>query len=230
MECKGKVLIVEDEWRIARFLQMELEHEGFDAQIESNGQRGWQRAAQEAFDILLLDRMLPDMDGIEICRRVREISSVPIILLTAKDTVADKVSGLDSGADDYVTKPFDIQELLARIRAALRKRQAAAAPQPPQDILSVKNLALDRRSHTVSVDDESVELTKREYDLLAYLLENKGLALTRDQILQAVWGYDYFGDTNAVDVYIRYLRAKLDDRFGQKYIHTLRGVGYAIKE
>lgn len=230
MECKGKVLIVEDEWRIARFLQLELEHEGFAAQIESNGRRGWQRAAQETFDILLLDRMLPEMDGVEICRRVREISSVPIILLTAKDAVADKICGLDSGADDYVTKPFDVQELLARIRAALRKRQAAAAPQPPKDVLTVKNLALDRPSRSVSVDGQSVELTKREYDLLAYLLENKGLVLTRDQILQAVWGYDYLGDTNAVDVYIRYLRAKLDDRFGQKYIHTVRGVGYAIKE
>lgn len=230
MNCKGKVLIVEDEWRIARFLQMELEHEGFAAQIEANGRRAWERIAQESFDILLLDRMLPEMDGIELCRRTRELSDVPIILLTAKDAVADKVCGLDSGADDYVTKPFDMQELLARIRAALRKRLSPAPQNARKSLLSVRNLQLDRQSHTVTVDGETVELTKREYDLLAYLLENKGLALTRGQILQAVWGYDFFGDTNAVDVYIRYLRSKLDDRFGQKYIHTLRGVGYAIKE
>lgn len=229
MEGKGKVFIVEDEWRIARFLQMELEHEGYAAQIETNGQRAWERIAQEAFDILLLDRMLPDLDGIEICRRVREISSVPIILLTAKDAVADKICGLDSGADDYVTKPFDIHELLARVRAALRKHRVADR-EPVQTVLSVKNLRLDRQRYTVTVDDINVELTKREYDLLAYFLVNKGIVLTRDQILQAVWGYDYFGDTNVVDVYIRYLRTKLDDRFNEKYIYTLRGVGYVVKE
>lgn len=229
MEGKGKVFIVEDEWRIARFLQMELEHEGYAAQIETNGQRAWERIAQEAFDILLLDRMLPDLDGIEICRRVREISSVPIILLTAKDAVADKICGLDSGADDYVTKPFDIHELLARVRAALRKHRGADR-EPVQTVLSVKNLRLDRQRYTVTVDDINVELTKREYDLLVYFLVNKGIVLTRDQILQAVWGYDYFGDTNVVDVYIRYLRTKLDDRFNEKYIYTLRGVGYVVKE
>ena len=164
-----------------------------------------------------------------ICRKVRELSDVPIIMLTARDEIEDKVSGLDLGADDYLTKPFAIQELLARIRAALRKH-APQKEEPAGEVLMVRNLRLYPSRYEVLVGEESVELTKKEYSLLEYLLRNKRTVLTRDQILQQVWGYDYVGDTNVVDVYIRYLRAKLDDHFGEKYIYTMRGVGYVIKD
>lgn len=224
-----KIFIVEDEHRIARYLQMELEHEGFAAESEDNGRRAFERIVQGDYALVLLDVMLPEMDGLTICRRVRELLDVPIIMLTAKDEIEDKVSGLDLGADDYLTKPFAIQELLARIRAALRKH-APAKEEPAGEVLMVKNLRLYPSRYEVLVGEESVELTKKEYSLLEYLLRNKRTVLTRDQILQQVWGYDYVGDTNVVDVYIRYLRAKLDDRFQEKYIYTMRGVGYVIKD
>ena len=224
-----RVFIVEDEPRIARFLQIELEHEGFQAEMEANGRRAFERIVQENHDIVLLDVMLPDMDGMEICRRVREVSSIPIIMLTARDEIEDKVNGLDIGADDYMTKPFAIQELLARIRAALRKH-APRDTAVGEEKLVVRNLVLYPSRYEVQVKGENVELTKKEYSLLEYLMRNKRMVLTRDQILQKVWGYDYVGDTNVVDVYIRYLRAKIDDKFQDKYIHTVRGVGYVIKE
>ena len=224
-----RVFIVEDEPRIARFLQIELEHEGFKAETEANGRRAFERIVQENHDIVLLDVMLPDMDGMEICRRVREVSSIPIIMLTARDEIEDKVNGLDIGADDYMTKPFAIQELLARIRAALRKH-APRDMAVGEEKLVVRNLVLYPSRYEVQVKGENVELTKKEYSLLEYLIRNKRMVLTRDQILQKVWGYDYVGDTNVVDVYIRYLRAKIDDKFQDKYIHTVRGVGYVIKE
>lgn len=224
-----RVFIVEDEPRIARFLQIELEHEGFRAETEANGRRAFERIVQENHDIVLLDVMLPDMDGMEICRRVREVSSIPIIMLTARDEIEDKVNGLDIGADDYMTKPFAIQELLARIRAALRKH-APRDTDSGEEKLVVRNLVLYPSRYEVQVKGENVELTKKEYSLLEYLIRNKRMVLTRDQILQKVWGYDYVGDTNVVDVYIRYLRAKIDDKFQDKYIHTVRGVGYVIKE
>lgn len=229
-----KVLIVEDERRIARFTQMELEHEGFSTAIEENGRRAYERIIQEDYDVVLLDVMLPDMDGFTICRQVRELSDVPIIMLTARDDVEDKVNGLDIGADDYLTKPYAIQELLARIRLVLRKRVPKAAPQtenvPQGEILSIKNLKVFPARYEVMVGNEIVSLTKKEYDLLEYMVRNKRTVLTRDQILSAVWGYDYAGDTNVVDVYVRYLRSKLDDKFGEKYIYTMRGVGYVVKE
>ena len=225
------VLIVEDERRIARFLQMELEHEGMSTAIEDNGRRAYERIVQENYDLVLLDVMLPDMDGFTICRKVRELSQVPIIMLTAKDDIDDKVQGLDIGADDYITKPFATPELLARMRVVLRRQEGKLEVKGCQEeILSVKNLIMYPARHEVQVDGASVELTKKEYDLLEYLLRNKRNVLTRDQILSNVWDYDYMGDTNVVDVYIRYLRQKLDDRFQEKYIHTMRGVGYAIKD
>lgn len=224
-----KIFIVEDERRIARYLQMELEHEGFQAESEDNGRRAFERIIQGDYALVLLDVMLPEMDGMTICRKVRELSDVPIIMLTARDEIEDKVSGLDLGADDYLTKPFAIQELLARIRAALRKH-APQKEEPAGEVLMVRNLRLYPSRYEVLVGEESVELTKKEYSLLEYLLRNKRTVLTRDQILQQVWGYDYVGDTNVVDVYIRYLRAKLDDHFGEKYIYTMRGVGYVIKD
>lgn len=226
-----RVLIVEDERRIARFLQMELEHEGMSTAIEDNGRRAYERIMQENYDLILLDVMLPDMDGFTICRKVRELSQVPIIMLTAKDDIEDKVQGLDIGADDYITKPFATPELLARMRVVLRRQESQREVREAQEeILSVKNLIMYPARHEVKVDATPVELTKKEYDLLEYLLRNKRTVLTRDQILSNVWDYDYMGDTNVVDVYIRYLRQKLDDRFQEKYIHTMRGVGYVIKD
>ena len=226
-----RVLIVEDERRIARFLQMELEHEGMSTAIEDNGRRAYERIIQENYDLVLLDVMLPDMDGFTICRKVRELSQVPIIMLTAKDDIDDKVQGLDIGADDYITKPFATPELLARMRVVLRRQESQReVRQAQEEILSVKNLIMYPARHEVKVDSTPVELTKKEYDLLEYLLRNKRNVLTRDQILANVWDYDYMGDTNVVDVYIRYLRQKLDDRFQEKYIHTMRGVGYVIKD
>ena len=222
-------MIVEDEKRIARFLQMELEHEGFETESEENGRRAYERIVQEQYDLVLLDIMLPDMDGLEVCRRVREISDVPIIMLTAKDDIEDKVSGLDIGADDYITKPFAIQELLARVRAAIRIHKANEMGNRDERVLAVKDLVLYPGRYEVRVKGELVELTKKEYSLLEYMLRNKPNVLTRDQILQEGWGYDYVGDTNVVDVYIRYLRAKIDERFDDKYIYTVRGVGYAGK-
>ena len=223
-----RIFIVEDERRIARFLQIELEHEGYETATEDNGQRAFERIGQEKFDLVLLDVMLPDLDGFEICRKVREFSNVPIIMLTAKDELEDKVTGLDLGADDYITKPFAIQELMARIRAALRKHTETDGPEGER--LTCKNLVLYPSRYEVTVNGEEIHLTKKEYSLLEYLLRNKRNVLTRDQILQEVWGYDYAGDTNVVDVYIRYLRAKIDERFSDKYIYTVRGVGYVIKD
>ena len=228
MEEPVRILIVEDERRIARFLQIELEHEGFETATEDNGQRAFERIGQEKFDLVLLDVMLPGLDGFEVCRKVREFSTIPIIMLTAKDELEDKVTGLDLGADDYITKPFAIQELMARIRAALRKHQESDGPEGER--LTCKNLVLYPSRYEVTVNGEEIHLTKKEYSLLEYLLRNKRNVLTRDQILQEVWGYDYAGDTNVVDVYIRYLRAKIDERFGDKYIYTVRGVGYVIKD
>lgn len=223
------ILIVEDEWKIARFLQMELEHEGFTTIIETNGRRALDRIIQETFDLILLDIMLPEMTGIEICRRVREISEIPIIMITAKSTIEDTVAGLDIGADDYLTKPFAIQELLARIRATLRKnvnkRQIA-----DEGKLIVKNLVLFPNRYEAQVGGQPVELTKKEYGLLEYLVRNKHIVLEREHILQEVWGYEYTGNTNVVDVYVRYLRSKLDEQFEEKYIHTVRGVGYVVKD
>lgn len=228
-----KVLIVEDERRIARFLQMELEHEGCVTALEENGSRACERLARESYDIVLLDVMLPGMDGFAVCRRVRSFSNVPIIMLTARDDIEDKVQGLDIGADDYITKPFATPELLARMRVALRRQAAgsqAAEREGTEEVLSLKNLSMYPARHEVMVGESAVELTKKEYDLLEYMLRNKRIVLSRDRILANVWGYDYVGDTNVVDVYIRYLRQKLDDRFSEKYIYTMRGVGYVVKE
>ena len=222
-----KIFIVEDEHRIARFLQMELEHEGFQTACESNGLRAYERIIHEDYDLVLLDIMLPDMDGLTICKNVRKISDVPIIMLTAKDEISDKVTGLDIGADDYITKPFAIQELFARIRATLRKHNKQN--ESMAKIFKYRNIIVYLDRHEVKVNNEFVELTKKEYDLLLYLLQNHDHVLSREQILQSIWGYEYMGDTNVVDVYIRYLRSKIDDNFGEKYIHTIRGIGYVVK-
>ena len=229
MADSAKILIVEDERPIARLLQLTLEREGFKTATEFNGRRAYERILQEKYDLILLDVMLPEMDGMEICKRVREVSDVPIIMLTARDEIRDKVEGLDLGANDYMTKPFAAEELLARIRGALR-RHTEKVREAEETRYVVKNMILYPERYEVTVNGEHVELTHKEYALLKYLVENKRNVLSRDQILQTVWGYDFIGDTNVVDVYISYLRSKIDDRFGEKYIHTTRGVGYAIRD
>ena len=223
-----RILLVEDEEKLARMVELELTYEGYGVEKAPDGRAGLELALSGQFDLVLLDIMLPRMSGMEVLRRLRKESQVPVIMLTARDTVVDKVSGLDSGADDYVTKPFAIEELLARIRAALRKKGGAQVPQTP--LLSAGEVILDVERHQVSVRGQPVELTKKEFDLLRCLLENKGRVLTREALLDAVWGFDFVGETNSVDVYIRFLRSKLDDAFGIKLIHTVRGVGYVIKE
>ena len=223
-----RILLVEDEEKLARMVELELRYEGYEVEKAFDGRTGLDKALSGNFDLVLLDIMLPALSGMEVLRRLRRESALPVIMLTARDTVVDKVSGLDSGADDYITKPFAIEELLARIRAALRKRTAAAPP--PANTLTVGGVVLDTDRHTVTVQGTQVELTRREFDLLHYLLENKEKVVSRESLLDHVWGYDYAGETNAVDVYIRFLRAKLEEPFGEKFIHTVRGVGYVIRE
>ena len=222
-----KVLIVEDEEQIARFVELELRHEGYATGKAADGRTGLSMAESGEYDIVLLDIMLPELNGLEVLRRLRKTSEIPVILLTARDSVMDKVSGLDLGADDYVTKPFAIEELLARIRVAMKKKGGAAKDDSGK--LTWRELTLDPAAYSVTYDNVPVELSKREFDLLALLLTNKNIVLGRDTLLQKVCGYDYVGETNVIDVYIRYLRAKIDERFGIHMIQTVRGVGYVIK-
>lgn len=225
----AKILIVEDEIKIARFLELELKHEGYEVLLAGDGRLGLEKALKGNVDLVILDIMLPGLSGIEVCRRIRLESQVPIIMLTAKDDVTDKVAGLDMGADDYMTKPFAIEELLARIRVALnRKKYTVEAAK--SDRLQIGNVILDLASHSAYYGDEELVLTKKEYELLEYLMRNKNVALTREQLLNNVWDYEYFGDTNVVDVYIRYLRQKIDEKYGVHLISTVRGVGYIIKD
>ena len=224
---KGKILIIEDEVSLARFIELELTFEGYEVSVSHDGREGYEMFERQNFDLILLDLMLPGIDGIEICKRIRKISNVPVIILTAKDDVSDKVAGLDSGASDYITKPFAIEELLARMRAALRKSQTFDVK---LNSLTFKDMVIDIDKRMVHISGEAVELTKKEYELLLYLVKNKNIVLTREQIFNNVWGYDYLGETNVVDVYIRYLRAKIDEKFGKRYIFTARGVGYYVSD
>lgn len=222
-----KILIIEDEIKIARFLELELSHEGYLVDQAHDGREGLNKALANEYDLVVLDIMLPSMNGIEVLRKIRQGLDIPIIMLTAKDEVMDKVIGLDMGADDYITKPFAIEELLARIRTALKRR---ITRNESAKVLHSNDLSLDLDKYSVTFANEPVELTKREFDLLKYLLENKNIVLTREKLLETVWGFDYLGDTNVVDVYIRYLRTKLDEKYNRKIIHTIRGVGYTIKD
>ncbi len=224
-----KVLIIEDEVKLARFVELELKYEGYNVTVIHNGREGLDKFFEEKFDMILLDLMLPGLNGIEICRRIRKTSDIPIIMLTAKDEVMDKVSGLDSGADDYLTKPFAIEELLARMRVAL-KHSRKKEDNKPKNILTLKNLTVDMDKRLVKVDSDVIELTKKEFELLVYLIQNKNIVISREQILNSVWGYTYIGETNVVDVYVRYLRSKLDEVYDEKYIYTIRGVGYFVKD
>ncbi|GAA0437553.1 two-component system response regulator YkoG [Lentibacillus halophilus] len=223
----ARILIVEDETSIARVLALELEHEGHQAVTAEAGDEGLTLAESDSWDLLLLDVMLPERSGIDILRRLRSRGdSTPVIMLTARDTVPDKVSGLDQGANDYVTKPFDMEELLARVRACLRQGDTAAAP----EVFTVADLTANVQTHQVTRADQPIELTPREFDLLICLLRNKDIVLTRDQLLHHVWGFDYAGETNIVDVYIRYLRQKIDRGYTSALIQTVRGVGYVLRE
>ena len=223
-----RILLVEDEEKLARFVELELTHEGYQVEKAFDGRTGLELAEKGGFDLLLLDIMLPGLNGLEVLRRLRkEGSSVPVIMLTARDAVMDKVTGLDMGADDYVTKPFSIEELLARIRAALRKQ---TVQKKEDSLLSCADLTVDVSRHRVTRGGKEIELTGREFSLLQFFMENKTIVLSRDQLLEKVWGYDYLGETNVVDVYVRYLRGKIDEGFEPKLLHTVRGVGYVLRD
>ncbi|MBP5356523.1 MAG: response regulator transcription factor [Clostridia bacterium] len=219
----SKILIIEDDAKISRFLSLELEHEGYKTTVEHDGREGLETALSKDFDLIVLDLMLPSLSGMEILRRLRITKDVPVIILTARDQVMDKVSGLDIGANDYMTKPFAIEELLARIRVHIKRKTE-------QSIYTWGKLVVDANTYIVKYDNHKIEVTKKEFDLLVYLLKNKGVLVSRGQILDAVWGFDFYGDTNVVDVYIRYLRIKIDEAFSVKMIQTVRGAGYIIKD
>ena len=223
-----RILLVEDEEKLARFVELELKHEGYAVDKAFDGREGLEKAEGGGYDLLLLDIMLPGLNGLEVLRRLRKAGNgMPVIMLTARDAVMDKVTGLDMGADDYVTKPFSIEELLARIRAALRKQ---SAQKQESGLLSCGGLSVDVSRHKVTRDGKDIELTGREFSLLQYFMENKTIVLTRDQLLEKVWGYEYLGETNVVDVYVRYLRGKIDDGFDCKLLQTVRGVGYVLRD
>ncbi|MCM3341702.1 response regulator transcription factor [Paenibacillus sp. MER TA 81-3] len=228
----GHILIIEDEVKIARVIKLELEYEGYTADIEHSGTEGLRKYNEQQWDLVLLDVMLPGLNGLEVLRRIRAAEDMtPVILLTARDSVPDKVSGLDMGANDYITKPFQIEELLARIRACLRTRQQLQQGNDGNEgLLEIADLALDEKSRTVTRHLVPIELTAREFDLLKFLMMHANQVLNREQILSNVWGYDFVGDTNVVDVYIRYLRKKMDYDYTPPLIHTVRGVGYVLKE
>jgi DNA-binding response OmpR family regulator len=218
-----KVLVVEDDAAISRVLQLELEHEGYEVDSARDGLEGLEKALKEP-DLVILDLMLPRMDGLEVCRRIRAKSKVPIIMLTAKDRVPYRVSGLDLGADDYLTKPFATEELLARVRARLRERA------PQSNVIRYHDVIMDRDRHEVSRAGKPIALTAKEYALLEYLLLHRNKVHTRDELFNGVWGSDFLGDSNLIDVYIRYLRGKIDEGFDEKLITTVRGVGYTIRD
>lgn len=226
-----KILIVEDEDKIARFLELELVHEGYEVVKKYDGRSGLEAALSGDFSLMILDIMLPGINGLEVLRRLRKTSELPVIMLTARDQVMDKVNGLDMGADDYMTKPFAVEELLARIRLVLRKhaseKETAAGS---GNIHQIRGLVMDEAAHTVKYHGKEISLTNKEFQLLRELMINCNVVLSRETILSSVWGYDYVGETNVVDVYVRFLRQKIDDTVGEKFILTVRGVGYVIKD
>ena len=224
---KKDILIIEDDRSIVRILELELKYEGYTFDSAYDGKEGLEKFDSNQYALILLDLMLPIVSGMEVCRKIRKHSIVPIIMLTARRDITDKVIGLDLGADDYITKPFEIEELLARIRAGLRHSQARMTE---SKLIKVSDLTIDQSTREVRKQEDSIDLTKTEYELLEYLMVNNGMVLTRDQIIEQVWGYDFEGDTNILDVYIRYIRNKIDNPYGTKLIQTIRGVGYILKE
>lgn len=226
MALAERILIIEDEQKIARVLELELQFEGYDTGVAYTGTDGLIMYREQSWDLILLDVMLPEMNGLEVLKRIRATEfETPVLLLTAKDAVSDKVEGLDLGANDYITKPFEMEELLARIRMTLRFRKKEVVDNDPYE-KTIGDVTVHTQMREVKWQGAVVDLTKREFELLLYFIEHPKQVLTREQILDAVWGYDYYGDTNVVDVYVRYLRQKLDT----KLIQTVRGVGYVLKE
>ena len=224
---KEKVLLIEDDEDIAGFIELELTHEGYDITVVTDGREGLRQAISQPWDILLLDLMLPGINGLEVCRRIRTDSQVPIIMLTAKGEVTDRVAGIDYGADDYLVKPFAIEELMARMRGLLRR---ASYTNSASAIITARDLVMNLDTREVTRSDSAIYLTPREFDLLRCFMDNKNHVLSRETLLQTVWGYDFTGETNVVDVYVRYIRSKIDDGYPAALIHTIRGVGYVLKE
>ena len=230
----AKLLVVEDEEKLARFIELELLHEGYEVKKAFDGRSALELALKEDFDLILLDVMLPGLSGLEVLRRLGHEKSTPVILLTARDAVMDKVAGLDAGAVDYITKPFAIEELLARIRVAIKYRRPAVKAEengPAQEggLLRWDRLVLDEKSRRVRFDSQEISLTNREFMMLEILLKNRDIVLSRETLLEKVCGYDYVGETNIVDVYVRHLRSKIDEVYGVKMLQTVRGVGYVIR-
>ena len=221
---KQSILIVEDEPQISRFLELELKHENYDTTVCADGRAALDAALARDFDLIVLDVMLPGLNGIEVLRRPRQEKQTPVIILTARDQVVDKVTGLDIGADDYMTKPFAIEELLARIRKHIKRAALGDA-----GVIVCGKLSLNSDARVASYDGHAVDLTKKEFDLLEYLLKNRNIVVGREKLLDAVWGFDFYGSTNVVDVYVRYLRSKIDDVYGITLIETVRGAGYVIR-
>ena len=226
----SRILIIEDEKNLSRFVELELQHEGYETEVCKNGRLGLELALDEDWDAILLDLMLPELNGLEVCRRVRQVKNTPIIMMTARDSVIDRVSGLDHGADDYIVKPFAIEELLARLRAVLRRVELENEQNGnKQTTLTYRDLTIEKENRVVRRGDEIIELTKREYELLLTLMENINVVLARDTLLKKVWGYETQIETNVVDVYIRYLRNKIDRPGEDSYIQTVRGTGYVMR-
>ncbi|MDR7071472.1 response regulator transcription factor [Fictibacillus barbaricus] len=223
-----RILLVEDEHNVAQFIRLELEYEGYSVTTAEDGEQAITFFHENEWNVILLDWMLPKLDGLEVCRRIRKTSDVPIILLTARDYIGDKIAGLDTGADDYITKPFEIEELLARIRAVMRRHKSETKSTGKETYI-FEDLVVDSKSRLVKRSEKSIELTQREFDLLVFLLKHQGEVISRDWLLSAVWGYDFVGETNVVDVYIRYLRNKIDRDYDSKLIHTVRGIGYVLR-
>ena len=231
----AKILIIEDEKNLSRFVELELQHENYETVVENNGRKGLEDALNQDFDAILLDLMLPDLNGLEIARRVRQVKTTPIIMMTARDSVIDRVSGLDHGADDYIVKPFAIEELLARLRAVLRRvkieKDASKVTVAKQKIVKFKNLTIETANRIVHRGDgKAIDLTKREYNLLMTLIENKNNVVSRDQLLNKIWGPESNIETNVVEVYVRYLRNKIDVPGQPSYIKTVRGTGYMVRD
>ncbi|OAU45361.1 PhoB family transcriptional regulator [Lacticaseibacillus rhamnosus] len=226
----SKILIIEDEKNLARFVELELKHEGYETEVHFNGRTGLEAALAEDWDAILLDLMLPELNGLEVCRRVRQVKNTPIIMMTARDLVIDRVSGLDHGADDYIVKPFAIEELLARLRALLRRISIEGENNTAkQTTIKYRDLVIEKENRVVRRGDDIIELTKREYELLLTLMENVNVVLARDVLLSKVWGYNSDVETNVVDVYVRYIRNKIDRPGEPSYIQTVRGTGYVMR-
>ncbi|HHJ2384876.1 TPA: two-component system response regulator CovR [Streptococcus pyogenes] len=224
-----KILIIEDEKNLARFVSLELQHEGYEVIVEVNGREGLETALEKEFDLILLDLMLPEMDGFEVTRLLQTEKTTYIMMMTARDSIMDVVAGLDRGADDYIVKPFAIEELLARIRAIFRRQDIESEKKVPSQGI-YRDLVLNPQNRSVNRGDDEISLTKREYDLLNILMTNMNRVMTREELLSNVWKYDEAVETNVVDVYIRYLRGKIDIPGKESYIQTVRGMGYVIRE